>query len=65
MNFFKTKYRVVQENTGEYEAQFKPWYSPIWFYCWYYAGRGTHQEAYNLCKKHARISKTKYFYFEI
>jgi len=29
MSFFKTKYRVVQENTGEYEAQFKPWYSPI------------------------------------
>ena len=28
---FRTKYRIVRDSFLGFEAQFRPWWSPVWF----------------------------------
>jgi hypothetical protein len=30
MKFFDTKYRIVRDKYSGYEAQYRPWWFPIW-----------------------------------
>lgn len=47
------KYRVVRDRYLGYEAQFRPWWSPIWLQCYGVNTSRTLDRAEALCREHA------------
>ena len=50
---FKTKYRIVRDSYAGFEAQYRPWWSPFWFQCFWCNTRGTIEGAEQVCRLHA------------
>ena len=48
---FKTKYRIVRDKYCGYEAQFRPWYSPVWWQC-FGINSGNLETARQTCDRH-------------
>lgn len=62
MNFFKTKYRVISIGLYNFRAQYRPWYSPIWFKCRYY-DELTLEDAKLVCEMHRqRLTITTHYF---
>jgi hypothetical protein len=56
----KTKYRVVRDSYNGYEAQFRPWWSPIWFQCFGTNTEPSLERSLQVCKLHAKPVITYY-----
>lgn len=50
---FKTKYRIVTDSFLGYEAQFKPWWFPVWQQCFSVNTSHTIERAQKVCDRHA------------
>jgi hypothetical protein len=35
-NFFKPKFRIVEDRFAGFEVQIKRWWFPVWIQCWHY-----------------------------
>ena len=53
MTMFKTKYRVVMTRFDTYKAEYRPWYSPFWFEC-FFGCTLTLEEAVRLVEIHKK-----------
>jgi hypothetical protein len=51
---FRNRYRITQcAKSRLYEAQYRPWFWPWWFYCNWYNCSLTIEEARDVCDRHA------------
>jgi hypothetical protein len=50
----KNKYRIVRDGYAGYEAQFRPWWSPFWFQCFFVNTRSTIEAAEEVARTHAK-----------
>lgn len=49
---FKTRYRIVRDSYCGYEAQYRPWWCPIWLQCFGSNTRTSVEKSREVCQQH-------------